>query len=140
MTYLWFDSLGRVVRTGKNPDVRVVASGRIEIPDSVAAAVEARMDAYYVVAGELVTEGESVELTPDVPASVSPLQARRALRAANLLATVTAALEAADDETREAWEYATEIRRDNALVAAVAVGVGLTTEQVDALFIAAAAL
>jgi len=75
-----------------------------------------------------------------VPKAVSPLQARKALRQAGMMSTITAALSAADEETREAWEYATEIRRDNVLLSAVAAGAGMTDEQIDDLFRLAATL
>jgi hypothetical protein len=71
---------------------------------------------------------------PPVPRSVTPLQARRALRAAGLMPAVEAALAEADDDARDAWEYAIEVRRDDPLLAALAAQVGLTTAQVDDLF------
>ena len=40
-----------------------------------------------------------------------PLQIRKALRAANLHSAVTAYVNAADEETQEAWEYASEFKR-----------------------------
>lgn len=72
--------------------------------------------------------------TAPVPASVSPLQARRALRQFGLLATVEAAVVAASDEVREAWEYAVEVRRDDPMLATVAAQQGLTDEQLDEMF------
>ncbi len=77
---------------------------------------------------------------PLVPVSVTPLQARRALRAAGILAAVTAAIDLADDDTKDAWEYAIEIRRDNVALNTVATGLGMTAQDIDALFIAAAQL
>jgi len=76
---------------------------------------------------------------PAVPASISPLQARRALLAAGLLDDVEAALDRAPREIRLAWEYAVELRRDDPLLAAVAAALGLSAEQVDELFLAAVA-
>jgi hypothetical protein len=77
---------------------------------------------------------------PPVPDEVTPLQMRRALNAAGLRSTVEAAVAAADQETKDAWEFASTIRRDNALLAGMAVALGLTGAQVDDLFRAAAAL
>jgi hypothetical protein len=74
-----------------------------------------------------------------VPETVTPLQARRALRAAGLLATVEALMASAPEEAREAWEYAVEIRRDDATLAALAAQIGLTAPQLDDLFRDAAA-
>lgn len=73
-----------------------------------------------------------------VPAEVSPWQMRRALNAANLRATVEAAVAAADQDTRDGWEYATTIKRDNAMITAMAAGLDFSTQQVDDLFILAA--
>lgn len=75
-----------------------------------------------------------------VPPSISPLQARRALRAAGLIDEVNVAVSSADADTQDAWEYATEIRRDNEIIAAMAAQFGLTDAQVDDLFRAGAAL
>lgn len=77
-----------------------------------------------------------------VPASVTPYQARMALLGADLLASVEAMM--ADPETDQAakiaWEYATAIERDSPFIAALASALGLTDEQIDGLFIAAAAI
>lgn len=75
---------------------------------------------------------------PLVPRSVTPLQARKALRQAGLYDTVMAWISQQSDEVQETWEYALEIRRDNPIIAAAADDLELTDEQVDALFIAAA--
>ena len=71
---------------------------------------------------------------PPVPQSVTPLQARRALRGAGLMPAVEAALAQADDDARDAWEYAIEVRRDDPLLAAMAAQIGLTDADLDALF------
>src|SRR5690606_6788891 len=57
---------------------------------------------------------------PPVPASVTPLQARRALRQAGLLVTVEAQIATMGEEAVEAWEYAVAIDRDNPLLLAAA--------------------
>lgn len=75
-----------------------------------------------------------------VPQSVTPRQARLALSAAGLLGTVNDAVAVSDDSTRISWEYATEVRRDNPLIAQVASGLNLTDAQIDALFVSAASL
>ncbi len=69
-----------------------------------------------------------------VPQSMSPLQARRALRAAGLKAAVDAYVATLPEEEQEAWEYATEVRRDNEVIAAGAAALGLSAEQVDDIF------
>jgi hypothetical protein len=75
-----------------------------------------------------------------VPASITPLQARRALRAADLLDAVNTWIATQPDDAQEAWEYCVEVRRDDALIAGAQEGLGLTSEQVDDLFRAGAAL
>ena len=75
-----------------------------------------------------------------VPASITPLQARRALRAADLLDAVNAWIATQPDDAQEAWEYCIEVRRDSPLIAGAQEGLGLTDEQVDDLFRAGAAL
>ena len=72
--------------------------------------------------------------------SVTPLQIRRALLQQGLLDDVTAFVEAADLETRMAWEYAVQIDRDNALIAAAADAIGASPADVDDLFRLAATL
>ncbi len=69
-----------------------------------------------------------------MPATITALQARRALRAAGLLAVVSAWIGAQPDELQEAWEYCVEVRRDNALIAGAQAALGLTEAQIDALF------
>jgi len=71
-------------------------------------------------------------------------QARLALLNAGLLSSVDAAIDAMSEPSRSAarieWEYSNELQRENALVLALAPALGLTSEQVDALFIAASTL
>ncbi len=83
-------------------------------------------------------EAPNTPAPPIVPQVVTPLQARRAINAANLRTAIEAAVAAADQDTKDAWEYATEIRRDNPIIAAMAASLNLTGEQIDDLFRAAA--
>lgn len=75
-----------------------------------------------------------------VPQFVTPLQARRALLAAGKLAEVQAYVDAATADVQLAWEYATEIRRDNPIILAAAGELEWTEQQLDQLFIDAAGL
>lgn len=81
---------------------------------------------------------------PPVPEVVSMRQARIALLAAGHLSAVTTAVASMPgiegDVARIEWEYAQEVRRDSPLLAALAPALGMTGAQVDALFVAAAAL
>ena len=81
---------------------------------------------------------------PVIPQSATMRQARLALLGAGLLAHVNAAIEAMPGIEGEAarieWEFASEIRRDSPLVSGLSEALGLTSEQLDALFIEAAKL
>ena len=76
--------------------------------------------------------------------SVTMRQARRALHAAGLLSSVDAAIEAMSEPDKTAarieWEYSTEVQRSNGTFAALTAALGLTEQQVDALFAQAAQL
>ena len=80
---------------------------------------------------------------PSVP-TVTPRQARLAMLGAGLLSSVESAISAMSDpektQAKIVWEYATEIRRDDALLNSLATTLDLTSAQVDALFAAAALL
>lgn len=97
---------------------------------------------------EVITDARTGEVTtreipdpaPEVPASVTAMQARIALHDAGLLAVAHAAAEAAGGAVQIAWEYATEFPRRSPTIAALASQLGLTDAQVDDLFIAAAAI
>lgn len=71
---------------------------------------------------------------------VSMRQARLALLDADLLADVDSAVANLDHAARITWEYATEVRRSDPLVAQLGPALGLTSAQVDDLFRAAARL
>lgn len=79
-----------------------------------------------------------------VPKVVTMRQARLALYGAGKLAAVNTAVAsmpgAAGDAARIEWEYSGEVQRDKALVQALAPVLGLNDAQLDALFVAAAAL
>lgn len=76
-------------------------------------------------------------LLPEVPTWVYPFQARKALLAHDLLDAVNAAVATAGGEAQIAWEYAIEIHRDSPLIESLGSQLGLTSEQIDALFLEA---
>jgi len=82
--------------------------------------------------------------TPGAPTEVTMRQARLALLGAGHLSAVEAAINAlaepAKTVARIEWDYSNTLQRANPLVAQLATALGLTSEQVDALFTAAAAL
>lgn len=71
-------------------------------------------------------------------ASCTPFQGRMALSDAGLLAGVEAAITAADEKTKVAWEYALEWKRTSPMIVALATALNMTDTQVDDLFKAAA--
>ena len=77
---------------------------------------------------------------PQVPLVVSPRQARIALLNANLLDAVNAAVATSPRSVQIDWEYATEIRRDNPIIAAMATQLSFTEAQIDDLFFSAASV
>ena len=87
---------------------------------------------------------QAVPQAPPVPEVATMRQARLALHRAGLLSTVDAAIaglpEPGRTEAQIEWEYAQEWRRDWPVLVAAATSFGLTTEQIDQMFIAAVAL
>ena len=79
-----------------------------------------------------------------VPSAVTMRQARLALLGAGLLDDVDAAIASIPDATtRKAaqieWEFSNEVQRFNSFTSMLGGGLGLTAEQVDQLFVQAAA-
>lgn len=95
-------------------DCRVTFEGREEVPFSAAAHdTEAHGKALFaaLVAGEWGPIAPYVEPPAPVPSSLSPLQARRALRQLGLKAAVDAYVATLGEEEQEEWEYAIEVQR-----------------------------
>lgn len=88
---------------------------------------------YEVVNGALVQA---------VPKAVSRFQARMAIRGAGLFDAVEAMMAAPETPVaaKEAWASAQEFERTSPTVAGMAAALGMTEAQLDALFIAAAAI
>ncbi len=83
---------------------------------------------------------DDVSPPPEIPRSVTPRQVRLLLLSQGLLDQVEAIIAASDKATQITWEFATEFRRDNPLLLALGYNLGLTDEQIDQFFIAAAQL
>jgi hypothetical protein len=107
------------------------ATWRVSFSDAATqeqmAAAQAVIDAYDVAA-------------PIVPTEVSPYQARVALLQAGLLDTVESLMANTDTPAaaRIAWEYATVVQRNSPFIVSLGSLLGLTEQQIDDLFIAAA--
>lgn len=134
------------------------ASGRIdcEIEHPVFGWLPFRLDpedtgAEFDVAGlhaAILEAGGVAPYVPPDPAALllaersamrcSRFQARAALHNAGLLVAVEAAVAGADPFVQIAWQDATEFYRGSPTIAALQAAVGLTDEQVDNLFRAAA--
>lgn len=79
-----------------------------------------------------------------VPASVTMRQARLALLSAGLYEQVEAVMAALPQPQRTAalieWEYSNEVLRHNGFVSQIGPALGLSAEQLDALFVQASTL
>lgn len=79
-----------------------------------------------------------------VPSSVTMRQARLALHATGLLSQVETAIDALPEpsrtEARIEWDFSSEVFRDRDFVKMLGASLGLTSEQMDDLFITAATL
>jgi len=83
-------------------------------------------------------EPEPADIPPVSIPDISMRQARLALLADDLLATVNLAVTTAEQEIW--WEYSTGVERSNPLVIEVLTALGKTPEEIDTMFIGAAAL
>lgn len=91
-------------------------------------------------------DGDFPSPTPPTPApkEITMRQARLALLGAGKLAAVDTAINAMPEPAKSAakieWEYSNTVQRHNGFVAALGPALALTDAQIDALFVAAAAL
>lgn len=76
----------------------------------------------------------------EIPAFVTPYQARVALARAGLLNKVNSVVEGGSEEMKLAWNYATVIERNSPFITALAPTLALTDERIDELFVQAAAI
>lgn len=99
--------------------------------------------AVFVGDGWIVADEEPPEIVW-VPAEVTMRQAQRALLDAGLLYAVEAAINALPEPPRRAakidWERSSTMRRDSQFVQLLAPALGMTSTQLDALFVAASKL
>lgn len=77
---------------------------------------------------------------PIIPKVVTMRQARLALLQSGLLDTVETAINQSGQAAMIEWEYAQELKRNHPLTVSMASELGLTEQQLDDLFVAAAAL
>jgi len=88
------------------------------------------------------TEAELAQQLEDAkPKTVTMRQARLALLQAGLLATVDTAIANGSDEAMKIeWDYATSIERNWSSLIALTTAMGMTSEQLDDLFLSASTL
>lgn len=77
---------------------------------------------------------------PPVPSSITPLQARKILRAYDLYDSAQAWIATQSPEVQDEWEFALSIDRTNTTLMGAAVALGLTEAQLDQMFIEASVL
>lgn len=87
-----------------------------------------------------INERKSAALVPNIPSAVSPRQIRQALTAAGLRTQIEMAISSADQDTKDWWEFATTFERAHPMVIGMATGLGVTTAELDELFILAGSL
>lgn len=106
-----------------------------------------------IVGGAWVQQWAITDLPPEViaakaeaarraaiPASVSPRQIRQALTATGMRSQVESAVAAADQDTKDWWEFATEFERNHPMVAAMGAALGVSDASLDDLWTLAGAL
>jgi hypothetical protein len=74
---------------------------------------------------------------PSNPWTITPLQAKTALHQMGLLSTIETFMLTADVPTKIAWQTASEFKRDSVMLNSISALLGLTSEQVDDLFVLA---
>lgn len=97
----------------------------------------AHLDSFTVEAAPVVPAPPA---QPAVPPFVTVRQARLALHGAGLLPAVQAWVDQGPEEVRITWEYAMIIERASPLIAQAEAALGMSSQQMDALFVAAATL
>jgi hypothetical protein len=127
---------------GVYAETRDLPSRPVNIPHKLVQwfpVVEAYGDPFSGVDGDayVVRTVDPATLPPPVPEKVSPRQARLALLASGKLDAANAAVAASDAATKIAWEFSTEIVRNDPGVIALGHAIGLSDAEIDALFIAA---
>lgn len=115
--------------------------------DNFAQSIGAILISGDVSVGDLYNGSEFSKAPPlpiEVPKAVTMRQARLALLQAGKLGTVNAAIASMSGAQGEAarieWDYSNEVQRAQPLVSALGGVLGMTSEQLDQLFITAATL
>lgn len=106
------------------------------LPD--AASLLAQVEALQVELADVIAERDDLKtkVPPDVtdPSVVTMRQARLALHAADILDDVETYMATADKAVQIEWEFADTVRRNSALVVGIGSELGLSDDQIDAMF------
>lgn len=122
--------------TGNDTVVRVIDNAHI--PNDPANPDRKEYDAWNAIDGN--TPDSYVPPATSIPQSVSRMQAMVALSRAGLLTAVQSWVAAQDSETQLIWNNAPDFSRGSTLLANAATALGMTSDQIDALFVAASAI
>lgn len=122
----------------------IVNTIEVESLDAFPGAVDASLGGSI---GDSIVNGVVVQKpapAPVVPSEITMRQARLVLLSAGKLAAVDAAIDAMSEPTKSAarieWEYSSAVQRHNGFVSQLGPALGLTEAQIDAMFVAGAAL
>lgn len=153
MKYAITGPRGRILQVLDAP-----TDGAVEITDKQAVTVNSSELPLYLIDDELKSEQEFVEsrLSPEqlaafqaaknsVPQSMTAWQARAILEMEGLFTQVESAIAELDEGPvkiiiKSAWENNADFKRDSLAIEGISKSIGLTSEQVDELFIKGASL
>lgn len=153
MKYAITSPRGRILQILDAP-----TDGSLEITDEQAVTVSSSESSLFLIGGELKSDREAFEsrLTPEqraaleaakkaVPQSMTAWQARAILEMEGLLTQVESAIAQLDEGPvkiiiNSAWENNADFKRDSLAIEGISKSIGLTSEQVDELFIKGASL
>jgi hypothetical protein len=141
-----------LIKDGKAEQFRIVELYETDAPEIDPMTQSVMRDGGEFVGGRWQYKWRIDALTPEqiaqreaeaIPVSVSMKSARKALILAGIpMATINAAFDAIPDATQKElakvdWEFSSVVRRDSPLVASMASALGLSSAEVDGLFVAA---
>lgn len=130
----------------ENPNMSIPADADcsslgFEFLEEVEAPVQ---DGFYAVEGAPVNNKQTwelIEIPKEVPQSITPRQLRMQLTREGLRSQVESIIQASTDYDLKDWyEYSTDFRRDNPILLAFANSLGLTSDNLDDMFIKASKL
>jgi hypothetical protein len=126
-----------ILHVKKHPDPQTLASCfevPIGTPVPVGYEVMSLADFDAWKAAELASGWRPAAETQPVPQTITPWQLRKALNQLGLRNAVEAAIAQADQDTKDGWEFATEFRRDDEMLNAMASALGISDSELDDIF------